>query len=668
MQRPSVRVAVVGGGVAGSSAALHLAEALAGRGTTDGSGSCCVVLFDWGRGPGGRAAHRRLWVNPATGAESFVAPPPPPSPPPPSAAAADAPPPPPPLRPQPLGFDHGCQFIQASDPAFQRLLREMASQKGDGVVREWRPRRAGWVVVPPRDAADGNAGTHFLPAGSDQARAQGVGLFGLLDVDATTYVCGSPGGNMTALAAHLQERAKATGLVTVHQQHRVISICRCSAEGGTDHGGWRLGVDSGHHEMAAAKLRDASGVQGNAMVFSHVIFTEHMVWLPAWHPCHVRGLHEIVPRCVDWVRRTLRYDPLARRFAAIASLFTLMVAFESPVPASFDVACVAKSKVLQLVVNQGSRHAHAGTDEEAGSKGTAGAAVAAARCCWVLVSTREFSEACLRAEPMSAGADTKAEGNDAGVEYRPQEEAYLRADPAEVMLGSFLTDVLGMDTEARSAVHVTYCRCQRWGGAYPLPRPATARTEFPLETNGAVVEHGDFWELMVPPPPSPPSQSSLGSCLAHVEVSGGLLCAGDYCRPVHMPLSAEGDDLDLARVRTAAAQKKDALSAEQVALAASLIERHGPDDHLAMCRDVELNHRKMTLGRIEKLCTRYLAQLDAEASIRHEEDRWRAAHPEAWRAREAQGRQHVQRAFVSGRAAATRVLEGCGVGSVPCPL
>ena len=80
------RVAVVGGGVAGLTAASRLAQA-----------GCDVTVYETGRGPGGRASTRR----------------------------GDTP---------DLQWDHGAQFFRADDPTFRALVEEW---RAAGFVAEW---------------------------------------------------------------------------------------------------------------------------------------------------------------------------------------------------------------------------------------------------------------------------------------------------------------------------------------------------------------------------------------------------------------------------------------------------------------------------------------------------------------------------------------------------
>jgi renalase len=99
-----VRIGVVGAGMAGVSFATALAEA-----------GHNVVLFDKGRGPGGRMSTRRLATSLGE-----------------------------------IGFDHGAQYLTARDPAFAAQVKSWAES---GHVAPWA--EAGddaWVGTPAMDA------------------------------------------------------------------------------------------------------------------------------------------------------------------------------------------------------------------------------------------------------------------------------------------------------------------------------------------------------------------------------------------------------------------------------------------------------------------------------------------------------------------------------------
>jgi hypothetical protein len=93
-------IAIIGAGMAGLACATRLAEA-----------GLKPVLFDKGRGPGGRMAARRAEVEGET-----------------------------------VSFDHGAQYFTARDPAFQSALATWHKQ---GVVAAWEaPGPDAWVGVP----------------------------------------------------------------------------------------------------------------------------------------------------------------------------------------------------------------------------------------------------------------------------------------------------------------------------------------------------------------------------------------------------------------------------------------------------------------------------------------------------------------------------------------
>jgi renalase len=98
----SMRVAVIGAGMAGLTCATHLAE-----------GGAQVAVFDKGRGPAGRMSTRRASVP----------------------------------------FDHGAQYFTARDAAFQQ---QFASWVAQGLVAQWTPRVVAIEAIgaPPRASTD----------------------------------------------------------------------------------------------------------------------------------------------------------------------------------------------------------------------------------------------------------------------------------------------------------------------------------------------------------------------------------------------------------------------------------------------------------------------------------------------------------------------------------
>lgn len=99
-----MRIAIVGAGISG----LSCADALVGRGHK-------VMLFDKGRGPGGRMSTRRVEVQGRM-----------------------------------LRFDHGAQYLTARDPAF---AAQVAGWERDGVAARWPEAGAdAWVGTPGMNA------------------------------------------------------------------------------------------------------------------------------------------------------------------------------------------------------------------------------------------------------------------------------------------------------------------------------------------------------------------------------------------------------------------------------------------------------------------------------------------------------------------------------------
>eukprot|EP01063_Lacrimia_lanifica_P014847 TRINITY_DN21412_c0_g1_i1.p1 TRINITY_DN21412_c0_g1~~TRINITY_DN21412_c0_g1_i1.p1 ORF type:complete len:448 (+),score=136.32 TRINITY_DN21412_c0_g1_i1:57-1400(+) len=154
------RVAVIGGGLAGSCAAAELAA------------TCDVVVFDQGRRPGGRASHRT--VNHET--QNIT-------------GEAEAP-------PGAHEFDHGAQFIRADDAAMKEVVAGWLQR---GWVAEWKARfgRLGggdadedFFGVPSSEAPVyvGVGGMHAIPnMVLEGARAEAAGK---LEVRAGTRVSG----------------------------------------------------------------------------------------------------------------------------------------------------------------------------------------------------------------------------------------------------------------------------------------------------------------------------------------------------------------------------------------------------------------------------------------------------------------------------------------------
>ncbi len=165
-----MKVAIIGAGIAG----LSCAAVLKGAGAD-------IVLFDKGRGPGGRMSTRRATVGEAT-----------------------------------VQFDHGAQYFTARDPAF---VATVAAWEASGIVARWPAAGAdAWVGVPAMNApVRVSAQAHDVRWGS---RIETVGREGdtwrLDDADERydALVVAVPAEQVAALTAsyapHIAARAETT--------------------------------------------------------------------------------------------------------------------------------------------------------------------------------------------------------------------------------------------------------------------------------------------------------------------------------------------------------------------------------------------------------------------------------------------------------------------------
>lgn len=172
------RVAVIGGGIAGLSAAQALQRH-----------NVPAALLDMGRSGGGRVASRA--VESEIGAVSY---------------------------------DHGAQFFTARSPEFQRKVAELQAA---GVVAEWTGRHA-------RITADGSC--QLIAQTRSTSSSGGAGFCGSLD-GLPLYV-GTP--TNSALCHHLgQQLAQQQGVI-VEQGVKVQAVERLGGGCGTSGSRWRL--------------------------------------------------------------------------------------------------------------------------------------------------------------------------------------------------------------------------------------------------------------------------------------------------------------------------------------------------------------------------------------------------------------------------------------------
>ena len=196
VERRPRRVAIVGGGLAGTVCATMLAT------TSD---SVDVVIFDMGsRGVGGRASHRE-------GAQRR--------------------------------FSHGCQFFPCGDDAAPEWRAMVDAWLRQGLIVDWTDHaRVGWV-----DASSGK----FSELGVDPLppTCTDGGFFGALKPGVRLYV---PRGGMRTLCLGLVNDAPADRLV-VRAQCRVRAVSRSGST-------WWLHGNTGdaaHHEVAEAEAEAA---------------------------------------------------------------------------------------------------------------------------------------------------------------------------------------------------------------------------------------------------------------------------------------------------------------------------------------------------------------------------------------------------------------------------
>jgi len=416
----NLSVGILGAGIAGVAAAKRLEKE-----------NVKVSIFDWGFTPGGRTAHRQLWVS-SSGKESF-------------------------FKPEfdtktsetwwRLRFDHGAQFLKIKSKIVEDLISPLVKKN---MLGHWPAdsKGTGWI------SKDGK----FLAIGSKEAKQIGNGFFGIFNPSVKSFAVR---GGMSAICKEISSGK-------VNQRRRVTDVRKITTNGTEK---WMFLGDKGHHEMSAASLKNSNlDILGK---FDAVIITEHMAWLPAFHPCHLPSLHNMFPQAVKWVKERLRYNEDIRRFEEIAPLFTAMIAFdEDPgfylnTSETLSTVCVEDDQVIQFIARQlPSKQIDDMSESDAH--------------CFVVVSTKEFAEKCIEDTPMST-KDT----------YRPQEEKYLRSKPVDIMINSFLKIIEKVRNGAPPKVNILYKRCQRWGAAYPLWSDKSNSSK----NNGSVENSGTYWNI-----------------------------------------------------------------------------------------------------------------------------------------------------------------------------
>ena len=267
MSERVARVAVVGGGVAGAAAAAALAG-------SDGAPPLAVTVFDYGRGPGGRAGFR---------CEPFV-----------EAGAAAR-----------LRFDHGAQFLRVAGGAPTAWREAVGGWEAAGLVERWRPR----LEVLRGDGGGRGGGDGGASRGCPPATFFGLGAGD--DESAALYV--SPDGQGRLVSALLS--GSAPNGVVLRTGTRVRSIERrdvapSGGVAGAPRPCWRLrgnGANTAHHmanEASVSALLDAELGE-----FDGVVLTDVMASYPKWHRAAVLGLADASPELSEAMRGR-RMSPL----------------------------------------------------------------------------------------------------------------------------------------------------------------------------------------------------------------------------------------------------------------------------------------------------------------------------------------------------------------------
>lgn len=425
------RVAVVGGGITGCAVARQL---LAEDETIH------VTLFDWGRTVGGRSSHRfrpeASTANP-DGEKSLT-----------------------------LHFDHGAQLLHATDETFLAMVRP--------ALQKWPKdtNRLGWL-----DSITGTFTSSANAATAAGSSTNNKGFFGACDpsLDDNRFV---GVGGMNAIANEILRGATEMAPSRL-QIHEMTRVARCekiemSSSSTNTTKGWKLFGDGLGHEQANAKALQQSTEQ-ELGEFDELVLTDHMAAaMPSWHPCHVKGLEAAVPALVSSLRTALDWDESNRRFRTVQPLFSCMVALQQTMELGFDAASLDNSDVLQWVCCQDSRpHGEAKTDDKPNEDTN----TIVER--WVLVSTPEFAATCLGSEGMSKGrksqqlaVDKNKTAKSSEVEYIPQTDEYLRADPADQMWDEFVRIVKASRPASKDDIQpAVLLKCQRWGAGYTEADP-----------------------------------------------------------------------------------------------------------------------------------------------------------------------------------------------------
>ncbi|PSC73118.1 FAD NAD(P)-binding oxidoreductase family isoform 1 [Micractinium conductrix] len=403
---PSPRVAVIGGGIAGMSAARALV----------GSGVHATVL-DLGERVGGRVADRTQALDGG----------------------------------RLLSFDRGAQFLTVSSPDFKAQLAEWQAA---GVAQEWRARHgmltAGGTFVPAAAAA-GTSGAGFCGSLSGQPLYVGVPTNQALvqhmaDSLAAQAAAQQQEQQQADPQADPQQQAPAFELLSgcaVQSAERVGGGCGCGPGGAR----WRL--RGSRRGRAAAADPAAAGQQEDLGSYDAVVLADGMPLLPG-SAGHVAGLEAVSTSLAQ----------LARSVQAVAPepCFALMLSFDAPLEGLPFDAAVAQG--IGSSSGPGSGGGGAGAASPAfqwvacDSSKPGRPAGAGAPQCWVALTTPDRAARLLQAHPL-----TRADGR-----FNPQTREYRQAVAAELLADfeALMRPFLPGGTLPRPA----YTHAQRWGRAF----------------------------------------------------------------------------------------------------------------------------------------------------------------------------------------------------------
>ena len=328
------RVCIVGGGITGTSTALHLAQ----------DPHVQVHLYNTGQFPGGPCTSSHLDAN--------------------HNQTSDA-------HSQPLLFNKELHSIATNDCGFIQRLRQAN-------LVEWRPKR-GWLANGVyRPAPPGPP--HLLPSSCRTGTTHQEPL------GCKTFVASE---GLASLCSTWQQDLLGTGRMHVHQHCRVVGVYPAAPE--TSSRKWRVQTDNTPPEQPTTTTTD------DDPFFDVVVFTDARMWLPhrnmqgidpeinPWAGQWVRRQLRYDPHTQRFASQQALCTVLVAFKDTPASRSARTIQFQD-----IDTACVDdEQNILHYIVNQRCRHGVGSqgkpTDDGGGDD---------VLHWWWLVSTSSFAERC----------------------------------------------------------------------------------------------------------------------------------------------------------------------------------------------------------------------------------------------------------------------------------